>query len=81
MLGSLHPEASLPGEVIPGAEFYSYADKYEDGAAQLVVPAVLPEAVGRASCGPSLCVRSRRVGARAWRVSISSTTRVAAASS
>ncbi len=41
VLGSLHPEASLPGEVIPGAEFYSYADKYEDGNAQLLVPAPL----------------------------------------
>ncbi len=45
VLGSLHPEASVPGEVVPGAEFYSYADKYEDGTAQLVVPAVLPDTV------------------------------------
>jgi D-alanine-D-alanine ligase len=44
VLGSLHPEASLPGEVVPGAEFYSYADKYEDGAAQLLAPAPLTEA-------------------------------------
>ena len=43
VLGSLHPEASLPGEVVPGAEFYSYADKYEDGTAQLVVPAPLSD--------------------------------------
>ncbi len=41
VLGSLRPEASLPGEVVPGAEFYSYADKYEDGSAQLLVPAPL----------------------------------------
>ena len=45
VLGSLHPEASLPGEVVPGAEFYSYADKYEDGAATLLAPAPLSEAV------------------------------------
>ncbi|MBK5286891.1 MAG: D-alanine--D-alanine ligase [Acidimicrobiia bacterium] len=44
VLGSLHPEASLPGEVVPGAEFYSYADKYEDGAAQLLAPAPLSDA-------------------------------------
>ena len=44
VLGSLTPEASLPGEVVPGAEFYSYADKYEDGAAQLIAPAELSEA-------------------------------------
>jgi D-alanine-D-alanine ligase len=44
VLGSLHPEASCPGEVVPGAEFYSYADKYEDGAAQLLTPAPLSDA-------------------------------------
>jgi len=43
VLGSLEPEASLPGEVVPGAEFYSYADKYEDGTAQLLAPAPLSE--------------------------------------
>ncbi len=36
------PSASVPGEVVPGAEFYSYADKYEDGAAELLTPAPLP---------------------------------------
>jgi len=44
VLGSLEPEASLPGEVVPGAEFYSYADKYEDGTAQLLAPAPLSDA-------------------------------------
>jgi D-alanine-D-alanine ligase len=44
VLGSLTPEASVPGEVVPGAEFYSYADKYEDGAAELLAPAPLSEA-------------------------------------
>jgi D-alanine-D-alanine ligase len=39
VLGDDPPEASVPGEIVPGAEFYSYADKYEDGAAQLLVPA------------------------------------------
>ena len=34
MLGDDPPEASLPGEVVPGAEFYDYADKYEDGKAR-----------------------------------------------
>ena len=41
VLGDLHPEASRPGEIVPGAEFYTYADKYEDGAAQLIAPADL----------------------------------------
>ena len=44
VLGSLTPEASVPGEVVPAADFYSYADKYEDGAAELLAPAPLSEA-------------------------------------
>ena len=44
MLGDDPPEASVPGEVIPAAEFYDYADKYEDGKAELLVPAPLTEA-------------------------------------
>jgi D-alanine-D-alanine ligase len=35
---------SVPGEVIPGAEFYTYADKYEDGVAKLLIPAPLTDA-------------------------------------
>ena len=34
--------ASLPGEIIPGAEFYSYEDKYDDGAS-LQIPANLSD--------------------------------------
>ncbi|MEP7046544.1 MAG: D-alanine--D-alanine ligase family protein, partial [Ilumatobacteraceae bacterium] len=30
VLGNLEPRASLPGEIVPGAEFYDYADKYLD---------------------------------------------------
>jgi D-alanine-D-alanine ligase len=41
VLGDDPPEASVPGEVVPGAEFYSYADKYEDDAARLLAPAPL----------------------------------------
>lgn len=44
VLGDDPPEASVPGEIVPGAEFYSYEDKYETGAAELVVPAGLSEA-------------------------------------
>lgn len=43
ILGDDPPQASLPGEVVPGAEFYTYADKYEDDAVQLLTPAPLPE--------------------------------------
>ncbi|HLG00348.1 MAG TPA: D-alanine--D-alanine ligase family protein [Acidimicrobiia bacterium] len=44
VLGDRPPEASLPGEVVPGDEFYSYADKYEGDAAQLLIPAPLGDA-------------------------------------
>jgi D-alanine-D-alanine ligase len=43
ILGDDPPEASVPGEVIPGAEFYTYADKYEDDAVQLLTPAPLSD--------------------------------------
>ncbi|MFQ5558756.1 MAG: D-alanine--D-alanine ligase family protein, partial [Acidimicrobiales bacterium] len=40
VLGNDTPEASVAGEIVPGAEFYDYADKYEDGA-DLLIPAPL----------------------------------------
>jgi len=44
ILGNENPAASVPGEIIPKADFYSYEAKYidEDGAA-LSIPAQLPE--------------------------------------
>jgi D-alanine-D-alanine ligase len=40
--GNEEPEASVPGEIVPGAEFYSYDAKYDDGSrAQLLIPAPL----------------------------------------
>jgi D-alanine-D-alanine ligase len=44
ILGDDPPEASVPGEVVPGAEFYTYADKYEDDAVQLLTPAPITPA-------------------------------------
>ena len=44
VLGGTHPEASGPGEIVPGAEFYDYEDKYVTDGAQLLVPAPLPAA-------------------------------------
>ncbi len=41
VLGNLEPRASLPGEIVPGAEFYDYADKYLDDGSQTLVPAPL----------------------------------------
>lgn len=43
VLGNLEPRASVPGEIVPGAEFYDFEDKYVDGAAQLLIPAPLTE--------------------------------------
>jgi len=43
VLGDDPPGASVAGEIVPAADFYSYADKYEDGAAGLLVPAPLGE--------------------------------------
>ncbi len=42
VLGEHHPQVSGPGEIRPGAEFYSYADKYETDGAELVVDPDLP---------------------------------------
>jgi D-alanine-D-alanine ligase len=41
ILGDDPPAASVPGEIVPGDDFYSYADKYEDDAARLLAPAPL----------------------------------------
>jgi D-alanine-D-alanine ligase len=43
VLGNDDPQASLPGEIIAGREFYDYEDKYVDDKTQLVIPAVLPK--------------------------------------
>ncbi len=37
------PEASFPGEVVPGHEFYDYEDKYIDDRSYSILPAELPE--------------------------------------
>jgi D-alanine-D-alanine ligase len=44
VLGGIHPEASVPGEIVPGAEFYDYEDKYVTDGAQLLIPAPLTTA-------------------------------------
>jgi D-alanine-D-alanine ligase len=45
VLGLHDLEASRAGEIVPGAEFYDYADKYLTDAAQLIAPAELPTVV------------------------------------
>jgi D-alanine-D-alanine ligase len=41
ILGNDDPIASIPGEIIPGHEFYDYAAKYLDDSSQLLIPAEL----------------------------------------
>ena len=43
VLGNLEPEASLPGEIIPGGDFYDFDDKYVDDGCTLLAPAPLSE--------------------------------------
>jgi D-alanine-D-alanine ligase len=44
VLGNENPAASVPGEVIPSHEFYSYNAKYlDENGARLEIPARLPE--------------------------------------
>jgi D-alanine-D-alanine ligase len=46
VLGNDDPVASVPGEIVPGAEFYDYAAKYLDDSSDLLIPADLaPETV------------------------------------
>ena len=42
VLGNDNPQASLPGEVLPSREFYSYEAKYVDGTSGLLIPAPIP---------------------------------------
>jgi D-alanine-D-alanine ligase len=45
VVGGNELAASVPGEIVPTAEFYDYDDKYSGSGAELVVPAVLPDGV------------------------------------
>lgn len=42
VLGNDDPQASVPGEIVPAADFYSYEAKYLDDRSQLLIPAPLP---------------------------------------
>src|SRR5882757_279243 len=41
VLGNDNPKASVPGEIVPIAEFYDYAAKYLDEGSKLLIPAKL----------------------------------------
>lgn len=42
VLGNETPVASVPGEIVPGRDFYDYEDKYVSSGADLLIPAPLP---------------------------------------
>ena len=44
VLGNDEPVASVPGEIVPGKEFYDYTAKYVDEGSQLIIPAKLTKA-------------------------------------
>lgn len=46
VIGNEYPVASIPGEIVPGDEFYSYDDKYASTSASISkIPADLPKKV------------------------------------
>jgi D-alanine-D-alanine ligase len=47
VLGNEHPDASVPGEIVPSNEFYDYDAKYVDGKSAAVIPAKLPAAIAK----------------------------------
>jgi D-alanine-D-alanine ligase len=47
VLGNDHPEASVPGEIRPGKEWYDYEAKYTEGIAEVVIPAPLGDGLVR----------------------------------
>ena len=42
VLGNDQPQASTPGEVVPGEDFYTYSAKYLSDNSTLLIPAPLP---------------------------------------
>ncbi|MBA3946295.1 MAG: D-alanine--D-alanine ligase [Herpetosiphonaceae bacterium] len=47
VLGNDEPQASVLGEIVPGNEWYDYADKYLEGKTGYLIPAPLDEATTR----------------------------------
>jgi D-alanine-D-alanine ligase len=58
VLGNDDPRASVPGEVLPSREFYSYESKYVDGTSGLIIPAPLP---------PEMSTRVQELAVRAFK--------------
>ncbi len=45
VLGNTEVECTVPGEIVPGDEFYTYKDKYQSGDPEVAIPAPLPDAL------------------------------------
>jgi D-alanine-D-alanine ligase len=58
VLGNDEPMASVPGEIVPSREFYSYEAKYIDDASDLLIPAPIT---------PQSAAEARRVAVEAFR--------------
>jgi len=58
VLGNEQPEASMPGEIVPSDEFYSYRAKYIDETSELHIPAPID---------PETAEEARRIAAAAYR--------------
>ena len=82
VLGNVRPAplASVVGEIVPHAEWYDYAAKY-DGAARTSSSRPGSRRRPRPACRRSPSTRSSRPSARAWRASTSSCVRTARSSS
>lgn len=48
VLGNDEPRASVVGEIVPGAEFYSYNDKYIDEGSKPIIPAPINKKTAKA---------------------------------
>jgi len=46
ILGNYEPQASVPGQVIPGGEYYDFNAKYVDNSSELIIPARISKALG-----------------------------------
>ena len=59
VLGNGEPRASIPGEIVPGHEFYDYDDKYRDDKAKLLIPA---------DVSPAVAATARRLAVEVFRL-------------
>ena len=65
VLGNDDPQASIPGEIVPGEAFYSYDDKYAaDSQARLLHPGAARRRDCASACATWPCAPSARSSAR-----------------